>query len=346
MRGISHLLAAASLLAMPVVSLPVLASPQVTTADDDDIGSIGADFETAVYRYGDGVAGFKVRDARNSPFTGLQRGDIVIAVEDRYFTRSDTFRDFDTEVSQYYSGAPVNIVYLDASAGYRRMNQTARLAVRPVWQQRWAAAPTRTVPAAPVPTVAARTVARPAAPDWGRINQYLDQLVAADSRGWAINEYARGSIRNARVTTLSTSIYQLNADFSYVGGARGHVRVRVADGKFSCIEFQDTLIGCRGLRTPGQGAAIAALVGLVVVAAVASSSSSSSSGVSGRDGYAPSAGGGDDGGGGSGGNARAREEQDRRDAKAREDAQRKTPRVGGEDGIYGCANPPCWDRPQ
>lgn len=346
MRAIVHLLAATAMLCGPVGMVPLQASQQSANPNDDDVGSIGAVLDATVYRHGASMAGFKVLDARGSPYSGLEPGDIVIAVDDIYFTARDTIRTLDNVVEQFYSGAPVKIVYLDASAGYRVTSQTARLAMRAPRPVYAAAPPVRVQPrpAAPAP--------RPAqpSPDWRRIDAVLNDLIVEDSREWWTNQYRAGSVRNSRLKWIDASSYQLSADFSYVGGAQGWVRAKFVNGEFSCIEFQDTVLGCRALREPGQRVAIAALVTLAAVAAVAVSSSSDSS-----DGRGASAAPDDnrtsppqstsypDDGGASASAERDRKEREEREAQERRDRLR-TPRVGGEDGIHGCAKEPCWDR--
>lgn len=346
MRAVVHLLAATALLCGPVGTMLLQASQQSVNPNDDDIGSIGAVFDTTVYRHGASMAGFKVLDARGSAYSGLEPGDIVIAVDDIYFTARDTIRTLDNVVEQFYSGAPVKIVYLDASAGYRVTSQTARLAMRAPRPVYAAAPPVR---AQPRPVATASRPTQPS-PDWRRIDAVLNDLILADSRGWLVDEYRLGSVRNSRLQWIDASSYQLSADFSYVGGAPGQVRAKFTDGKFSCIEFQNTLFGCRALRAPGQGAAIATLVALVAVAAVATAASSESSSsaspsrpAADPDPTPPRSSAYPDDGGSAARAERDRKEREQREAQERRDRLR-TPRVGGEDGIHGCASPPCMDR--
>lgn len=82
--------------------------------------------------------------------------------------------------------------------------------------------------------------------------------VATDSSGWAMNRLDPGSVHNVRVYsgTVKTGNFILRAEYTYNGGAAGWAVLQYNGGKFSCIQFWDSMIGCRALRRPGEGQAV------------------------------------------------------------------------------------------
>lgn len=87
------------------------------------------------------------------------------------------------------------------------------------------------------------------------LTRRLDALVLTDSRGWAFNRYDAGSMRDVRIVdgTVKGGHYVLRGVYSYNGGARGWVLARMSGSNLECIQFHDSMIGCRALRTAAQG---------------------------------------------------------------------------------------------
>jgi hypothetical protein len=86
----------------------------------------------------------------------------------------------------------------------------------------------------------------------------LDGFVTTDSRGWAFNRYDAGSMTNVKIIdgSAKSGNYVMQGYYTYNGGSRGWVMAKMAAGKLDCIQFWDAVIGCRGIRTPEQGAAM------------------------------------------------------------------------------------------
>lgn len=101
--------------------------------------------------------------------------------------------------------------------------------------------------------------------DGGRLWSLMDELIATDSRGWAINAYRRGSVANIRVLdrTADGRTATVYADFNYAGGSTGWVKARMRGGAFTCVEYWDFAGNCRPVGEASYGGAI--LVGLAAV---------------------------------------------------------------------------------
>jgi hypothetical protein len=82
-------------------------------------------------------------------------------------------------------------------------------------------------------------------------NKALNELVALDSRTWLLNRYDYGSMVNARViaTSASRDVLVIRGEYTYNGGARGWVSVRVDGDGPKCLEFWDFAGSCRPLRS-------------------------------------------------------------------------------------------------
>ncbi|HEX3919919.1 MAG TPA: hypothetical protein VHW60_21480, partial [Caulobacteraceae bacterium] len=83
----------------------------------------------------------------------------------------------------------------------------------------------------------------------------MANYVRQDSLGWASNQLAPGSVGNVRIYegSVKTGSFVLRAEFKYADGSQGWVLAQYIGGKFNCIQFWDSMTGCRALRTPGQG---------------------------------------------------------------------------------------------
>lgn len=107
---------------------------------------------------------------------------------------------------------------------------------------------------------AAEAAARYAAlPNAGpALTRKFEQYVREDSQGWAFNQYDFGSLTNVKIVSgkAGTGTYVMRGEYTYNGGAPGSVLVEMNGPNLSCIQFWDSVIGCRGLRTAAQGQAM------------------------------------------------------------------------------------------
>lgn len=83
----------------------------------------------------------------------------------------------------------------------------------------------------------------------------LASYVAEDSRGWAVNHFDAGSLHNVRVASgsLKSGVFALRGEYTFNGGSPGWVIGQFSGGKLDCIQFWDAMVGCRGIRRPGEG---------------------------------------------------------------------------------------------
>jgi hypothetical protein len=90
------------------------------------------------------------------------------------------------------------------------------------------------------------------------LTRRLDGFVQTDSRGWALNRYDTGSIANVKIIegSMRSGNFVMQGYYSYNRGSRGWVMAKMTGGRLECIQFWDSVIGCRGLRTAGQGQAM------------------------------------------------------------------------------------------
>ena len=95
----------------------------------------------------------------------------------------------------------------------------------------------------------AQPASQPASKTGTTLEQSIDSLIAYDARGWALNRYDRGSVRNLRMLSQSNNgaDYQVQANYTYNNGSPGWVKLRFVNNKFSCIEFWDFAGDCRAL---------------------------------------------------------------------------------------------------
>lgn len=85
-----------------------------------------------------------------------------------------------------------------------------------------------------------------------RYTSLLDQLVARDSRSWAMNKYDPGSMRSTATIRQSSNGTHLTVvgHYSYNRGHPGWVHAEFSNGKLSCLLYWDFPNDCRPL---GQG---------------------------------------------------------------------------------------------
>jgi hypothetical protein len=105
------------------------------------------------------------------------------------------------------------------------------------------------------------------------------EYVQADALGWAMYHLEPGSVGNVRILsgTVKSGNFLLRAEYKYVGGSSGWVVVQYSEGKFNCIEFWDSMVGCRAIRKPGEGQErTAGLLGALMNGSSSSGSSGSS----------------------------------------------------------------------
>jgi hypothetical protein len=154
----------------------------------------------------------------------------------------------------------------------------------------------------------------------------LDQVIARDAEGWWFNRYDRGSVRNARVTYVSPDGrgYTARAEYSFNGASTGWVEVAVRDDALQCLQYWD-ISDCRPINNAGSPWGPVVAVAVVALAAAAMS-------------------------GGGSGNSRPGQSAGSRPVYY--PPQRSEPNlaytppprepIGGSNGLYGCASPPCW----
>lgn len=107
------------------------------------------------------------------------------------------------------------------------------------------------------------------------LTRRLDGYVQTDARGWAYHRYDAGSLTNVKIIdgSVRSGNFVMQGYYTFNGGSRGWVMGKMAGGKLECIQFWNSVIGCRGLRTPEQGQAMRdAAMGAVVGALTDSSS--------------------------------------------------------------------------
>jgi len=111
----------------------------------------------------------------------------------------------------------------------------------------------------------------------GGLNHQLDQIIAADSTSWLFWRYDHGSTRNARIEQNNPSgVSVIYGEYTYNGGSRGWVRVRLNGDQVQCIEFWNEG-RCRPFRSPPSHGVVSGLLGAMAESGSSGGSSSSSS---------------------------------------------------------------------
>ena len=243
-------------------------------------------------------------------FTGTRNGDTcqTVDVSGERFTSQCTMDYYKSKVNYTDRRGQVYKTYIET-------NRVSLIDYAERERQRVEAASRAQANAA---AEAARIASLPAA---GPIlTKQFDNYVQIDSRGWAVNRYIAGSIKNVRIVSgaISTKNYVMRGEFDYAGGAKGWVLASIVGGKLNCIEFWDNLIGCRSLRTPDQGQAMR---NAFVDAAIGSSGATPPP----PPGYDP----------------RDYQRPGGVSSPPPPPPPPVTP-IGGAGGLYGCASPPCW----
>ena len=83
-----------------------------------------------------------------------------------------------------------------------------------------------------------------------KYSRLLDRLVTEDSQSWALNEYDRGSMRNAIVEqSANGKPSRVKGYYTYNQGKAGWAEAELIDGRLSCLRCWDR-VDCRKL---GQG---------------------------------------------------------------------------------------------
>lgn len=81
----------------------------------------------------------------------------------------------------------------------------------------------------------------------------LDKIVSTDAQSWVFNRYDHGSTHNVRVLEHHGKSGLVYGEYTYNHGQRGWVKVRIANGQLSCLEFWDFQGICRDLgHSPSQ----------------------------------------------------------------------------------------------
>jgi hypothetical protein len=189
----------------------------------------------------------------------------------------------------------------------------------------------RSNPQAPATAPSASPSIDRAAQLQAELNQSLEAIARSDSRSWWTNSYDVGSMHNSYVRASSPDGTTVIARgfYTYNGGTRGWVDARIVNGQLDCIEYWDTWMGCRRANS-GTNAYARVVVAALVVAVVAVAAN------------------GTNGEGSAGGSSFSDDENRGSHARATDQPPTRRPepgeRIGGENGLYGCASPPCWDR--
>jgi hypothetical protein len=78
-----------------------------------------------------------------------------------------------------------------------------------------------------------------------KVLAYMDEVVTRDSRGWMMNRYKTGSMRNLYVHEVSEDgrSFHARADYTFNNTATGWVDFEFVEGRLVCIAFWDS--SCR-----------------------------------------------------------------------------------------------------
>lgn len=100
---------------------------------------------------------------------------------------------------------------------------------------------------APAASAQDKRAAAAASDTQGRLAQALDAVIAMDSQGWMMNRYDRGSVVNAQLLDASSDGKSgvFYGEYTYNGGRRGWVKVRMSGGEVQCVEYWDFQGRCR-----------------------------------------------------------------------------------------------------
>lgn len=219
----------------------------------------------------DGLYCYRVTGVdRDSAFSALRPGDCIYSIGDSYFRAQS---DLDAFVGTFPAGTRIKISYFDSAS-----NWTTRALIGPLVYR---------YPAAQ-PNYAAANVNAAA-----QLNREIEAVILKDEPGWWTS-YDRGSINGAhiRATSADGRTTVARAYYSYNGGTRDWVDVKVSDGKFVCMQYGSESKGCRAIYSGGSGYG-GYVLGAVALGVVALLMSGGSGGGS-SDGYASGNAGGDD----------------------------------------------------
>jgi hypothetical protein len=109
---------------------------------------------------------------------------------------------------------------------------------------------------------AAAVAAREAAAEEARFNtlprasqtqvRLLVNAIEQDSQSWALDQYDRGSLTNVRVLENDGGMPVVRGYYTYNGGWRGWVQVRIASGQVDGILYHNSVFGYANVRVPGS----------------------------------------------------------------------------------------------
>lgn len=110
----------------------------------------------------------------------------------------------------------------------------------------------------------------------------IDAVIQVDSRGWMFNRYDVGSVSSERFLEQSADGKNAVAygEYTYNGGSRGWIKIRLTNGEVECMEYFDFAGRCRPAGTASYGSQLA--LDLMVSAMAAPSSSSYGDGSAGQ----------------------------------------------------------------
>jgi len=91
------------------------------------------------------------------------------------------------------------------------------------------------------------------------IEKAIDAIVAADAQGWLLNTYDRGSVFNAGFEPESKDKTSgvVFGEYTYNGGSRGWIRVKIGRGEVVCMEYWDFSGQCRPAGQASYGSQLA-----------------------------------------------------------------------------------------
>jgi hypothetical protein len=213
----------------------------------------------------------------------------------QYGTSFQNTDEFIKLAQAFYPGTVITVYFFSSALGLQTDSQTASVLARQVTSQYQSPAPMYEAPTQPsyqakptyqAPSYQTSQSTASSVQSQADLNRAIEAIVQSDSRGWWIHTLDAGSVTGTyvRASSADGSVQIARAYYTYSGGRRDWVDVKVSNGKLVCVEYGGELSSCRSVYDPNKSAsyagAIAAAVVLAVVVAAASSSGSSSSGSS------------------------------------------------------------------
>jgi hypothetical protein len=288
------------------ISLPALAQTTITVHPTNNTrsvyianlgyggGRVGLTVDTAIYKF-NGTNCVKVAGVESDTrFSKIRANDCIFYMSFmqngiEYTSAFMSANDFVKLSQAFYPSTVVTIYFYNSAKGYQLDSQTAPVLARQVAAQNQS--PPVTYQAQP--TYQARSSqssqsASSPAQDQASLNRAIESIIQSDARGWWMHKFDAGSVTGANIRAASAdgSVQIARAYYTYSGGTRDWIDVKVSNGQLVCVEYGGELSSCRSVYDPNKsasyaGAIAAAVVLAVVVAAASSSGRSSNSGAGG-----------------------------------------------------------------